>query len=461
MRSRVASWPLAVKLLGVLLPASLLIMGGGAFFVQQPRSIQIACLVLLALLLLGLTIWLTNAVLSPIHRITEAAGRIARGELGARAPTGSRDAVGDLSQALNTMADELERRMEELESQGRQAQAILESMVEGVLALDRDGRILWLNGSAQQLLGTTASQAVGVRLTELFRHPELEEVVGEALTQGHPSIREVQAFAPQERIVQLRAAPCGDGPGGTALVLVAQDVTEIRRLELVRREFVANVSHELKTPLTAMKGLLETLLNGALEDPANNRRFVTLIDEDATRLGRLIDDLLELSQIESKAAAIQAQPAPLRPLIEALVQGLGPQLEARQVTVRIEVPADLPPVQADPERLRQIFSNLLSNAIKFNRSGGTVTVQAVVDGATLRTSVTDTGVGIPDADLPRIFERFYRVDKARSREMGGTGLGLAIVKHLVELHRGRVTVDSKLGAGSTFTVVLPLASSPA
>ena len=466
MSSRVASWPLAVKLLGVLLPASLLIMGGGAFFVQQPLPIQLACLAALAVLLLGLTIWLTNTVLAPVHRITEAAGRIARGELAARAPSGSRDAVGDLSQALNAMADELERRVRELESQGRQAQAILESMVEGVLALDREGRILWLNGSAQQLIGTTASQAVGIPLTQLFRQTELEDVIREALTEGRPSVREVQAFAPQERVVQIRATPCGEGPppaagqaGGTALVLVAQDVTDIRRLERIRREFVGNVSHELKTPLTSIKGLLETLLNGALEDPANNRRFVTLIDEDATRLGRLIDDLLELSQIESKAAALRLQPVALRPLIEALVQRFRPQLEARQVTPRIEMPADLPTVQADPDRLRQVFSNLLDNAIKFSNPGGTVTLQAAVEGATMRISVADTGVGIPEVDLPRIFERFYRVDKARSRDMGGTGLGLAIVKHLVELHQGRVLVDSRLGTGSTFTVVLPISQS--
>jgi two-component system phosphate regulon sensor histidine kinase PhoR len=259
-------------------------------------------------------------------------------------------------------------------------------------------------------------------------------------------------------MVRFQATPCATAdPGGTSLVLVAQDVTEVRRLERMRREFVANVSHELKTPLTSIKGLLETLLSGALEDPANNRRFVTIIDEDASRLGRLIDDLLELSQIESKAGALRLQPVPLRPLLDALLQAFRPQLDARQVTVRVDVDGDFPPVEADPDRLRQILSNLIDNAIKFNAPRGTVTIRASRDNGMARIAVTDTGLGIPAGDLPRVFERFYRVDKARSRELGGTGLGLAIVKHLVELHRGRVMVESRLGQGSTFTVFLPLA----
>jgi two-component system phosphate regulon sensor histidine kinase PhoR len=462
MDPRVVSPTVIRKVFGIAMAAALLIWGGGVVFGGQPPAVQVIGLAVLAALIWMLSVRLTTLILLPVTRLTEAAARIARGEVGVRAPAGSDDALGMLGRTLNNMADELERRVQDMESEGRQAQAILESMAEGVIALDREGRIRWLNASAQRLLGVAVAQASGKRIADLFRQPELEELVNEALAQGHAAAREVQAFAPGEQVVRFQATPCATtGAGGTALVLVAQDVTDVRRLERMRREFVANVSHELKTPLTSIKGLLETLLNGALEDPANNRRFVAIIDQDASRLGRLIDDLLELSQIESKASTLRLERVRLRPLLEAMVQTFLPQLEARQVSARLDVPADFPPVHADPDRLRQIFSNLIDNAIKFNVPNGTVTIQATQEEGSARIAVTDTGLGIPEADLPRVFERFYRVDKARSRELGGTGLGLAIVKHLVELHRGRVTVQSRPGQGSTFTVLLPISASPA
>jgi two-component system phosphate regulon sensor histidine kinase PhoR len=353
--------------------------------------------------------------------------------------------------------ERLERRVQALELEHRQAQAILESMVEGVVALDRQGRVLWLNGSAQQLFGLRPDVALGKRLTEFFRQPEAETLIEDALRQRRAASQEVHTFDPSERVIRLQVAPCEGGEQGAALVLMAQDVTDIRRLEGMRREFVANVSHELKTPLTSIKGLVETLLGGALEDAANNRRFVSLIEEDTTRLSRLIDDLLELSQIESKATLLKLQPVSLRPFLEGLAPQFQQPLTEHQVTLALEVAADLPPVAADPERLRQVFVNLLDNAVKFNRPGGWVAVRAAVEQSAMRIAVEDTGIGIPEADLPRIFERFYRVDKARSRALGGTGLGLSIVKHLVELHRGTISVRSLPGHGSTFTLTLPLA----
>ena len=355
-------------------------------------------------------------------------------------------------------ARQLERRVQELESQRTQAQAILESMVEGVAALDRDGRILWLNGSAQRLFKVQPDHAAGKRLVELFRQPELDGLIQEALAGRHPAVREVHTFSPTEQVVRFQATPCEDNEAGAALVLVAQDVTEIRRLEGMRREFVANVSHELKTPLTSIKGLVETLLGGALDDAANNRRFVSLIDEDATRLTRLIDDLLELSQIESKAVPLTRETIELRPLVEGVVAALAREIEQRRLTVSAQVPPGLA-VSADPHRLRQVFMNLVENAIKYNKDAGRVAISAARDRASLTVTVADTGVGIPPQDLPRIFERFYRVDKARSRALGGTGLGLSIVKHIVESHGGTVSVQSRPGEGSAFTVTLPIASS--
>jgi len=407
----------------------------------------------------GVMILRNRSMKRSAQMIGEVTQRITHGELSARVPTVDGKTFGLLGQRINAMAEQLERRVQELESQRNQAQAILQSMVEGVCAVDRDGRLLWFNASAQRLFSIEPSNTMGKRLTELFRQPELDGLIREVLERHQPSSREIQVFAPQEQAIRLQATPCEGGHGGAVVVLVAQDVTQMRRLEGMRREFVANVSHELKTPLTSIKGLVETLLNGALEDSANNRRFVALIDEDTTRLAQLIDDLLSLSQIESKAVPLNLQPVDLRRLIDELATRLRQQCQDRQVTLHVTIAPDAPRVQGDPERLRQVFMNLLENAVKFNTPGGCVTVNAHQDDSILCVEVEDTGVGIPEQDLPRVFERFFRVDKARSRELGGTGLGLAIVKHLVELHRGGVTVRSRLGHGSTFTLTLPLSPS--
>jgi len=369
----------------------------------------------------------------------------------------ARSTTRPLRRAITTMADQVEHRLKDLEFQRHQAQAILESLAEGVFALDREGRVLWLNSSAQRLFDMPPTRVEGKRLVELLRPAGLEDLIQDVLTHGRPAVREVHLFSPQEQAVRFQATPCEGGEGGAALVLAAQDVTEIRRLEGIRREFVANVSHELKTPLTSIKGLVETLLGGALEDPGHNRRFVSLIDEDAQRLSRLIDDLLELSQIESKAAPLRLQPVRLSGLIEELAPAFQPQLQKHQVTLDLAMPPQTPQVQGNPERLRQVFVNLIDNAIKFNKPGGRIMIAARRVGPSLEITVEDTGVGIPEQDVPRIFERFYRVDKARSRELGGTGLGLAIVKHLVDLHRGTVSVRSRPGHGCVFTLTLPLA----
>ena len=350
-----------------------------------------------------------------------------------------------------------DQRLKALQAQSHQAEAILQSMVEGVVALDIAGRMLWLNESAQRLIGIAPEQLAGRRLTELVRHQELESLIDEAIAQRHPVSAELRLFSPTEQVVRFQAVPCQREAGEAALVLVAQDVTEVRRLEGLRREFVANVSHELKTPLTSIAGLVETLLNGALEDPANNRRFVSLIEAETGRLTLLIDDLLELSQIESRAVPLRMQPVDLAVLVRQVWGTLERAAAARRIAIEWDLPADAPTVRGDPERLRQVFVNLLDNAIKFNQEGGRIMVRGRRREAAFAIEVEDTGIGIPEPELPRIFERFYRVDKARSRELGGTGLGLAIVKHIVELHQGRIVLRSRLGHGSLFTVVLPLA----
>jgi two-component system phosphate regulon sensor histidine kinase PhoR len=402
----------------------------------------------------ALAMLIAHWVARPLTGIAAVAGRIAAGDLTARASETARDEIGAVGRTLNAMAEELRRRLGELEDQRDQARAMLESMAEGVCALDADGRVLWMNPTARELFQLRAA-APGQRLTELVRQPELESLVREVLTRRRTVVRELHLLSGQERAVQVHAAPCGTGGSGAAMVLVAHDVTEIRRLERVRREFVANVSHELKTPLTSIQGLVETLLSGAVDDAAHNRRFLAMMQEDAQRLGRLIDDLLELSHIESKAQPLRWATVELAPFVARLLDGFDGAARQRRVALEPSIPRGLQ-VRADPDRLRQVLVNLIDNAIKYNREGGAVRIAAAPDGDMARVEVTDTGIGIPEADLPRIFERFYRVDKARSRELGGTGLGLAIVKHIVESHGGQVTVASRLQRGSTFSFTVPL-----
>ncbi len=423
-----------------------------------PSEIPMPAGILLSMLIIGwlLSLWFTRSMAQSLRDVSGAAQRLAQGDFSARVPRLASRELDAAGREINRMAEQVQRRVQELESQRNQAQAILESMVEGVAALDRDGRILWLNASAQRLFGVTTEQAAGKRLAELFRQPEIEALIKEVLSQRRPAVREVQTFPPQERSMRFQAVPCEGGTMDAALVLVAQDITEMRRLEGMRREFVANVSHELKTPLTSIKGLVETLLSGALEDAANNRRFVSLIDEDATRLARLIDDLLALSQIESRAVPLRVQSVNVRELVDHIAARFRAQLQERRVVFDNQITDSAPAVRGDVERLHQVFMNLFDNAVKFNTTGGRITVTADVQGAFLAVAVQDTGIGIPEADLPRIFERFYRVDKTRARELGGTGLGLAIVKHIVELHQGSVSVQSRLGQGTTFAVSLPL-----
>ena len=423
-----------------------------------PSAIPVPASIPLSVLAIGwiLNVWFTRSVAQSLRAVSAAAQRLAEGDFSARVPRLAGDELDAVGRGMNRMAEQIQRRVQELESQRNQAQAILESMVEGVAALDREERVLWLNTSAQRLFGVTPEQAAGKRLTELFRQPEIEALIKEVLSQRRPAVREVHTFPPQERSVRVQAAPCEGGAMDAALVLVAQDVTEMRRLEGMRREFVANVSHELKTPLTSIKGLVETLLSGALEDAANNRRFVSLIDEDTTRLTRLIDDLLELSQIESKAVPLRLESVNVRELVESVMSRFRSQCSDRRVTCENTIASSAPSVRGDAERLRQVFVNLLDNALKFNKPGGHIKITAKPRNAFLEVLIEDTGIGIPEADLPRIFERFYRVDKTRARELGGTGLGLAIVKHIVELHQGSVSVQSRLGQGTTFAVSLPL-----
>lgn len=327
-----------------------------------------------------------------------------------------------------------------------QASAILESLSEGVIALHARGEILSINPAARTLLGLE----VGVNFFETSRHGELHELIRQVLAAGQRATRDVALYFPRPCVLRAQGVPCQ-----THVVLVVQDVTDHHRYDQLRREFVANVSHELKSPLTSIRSLTETLLDGGLEDPGCNRRFISLIEEDSCRLSRLIDDLLTLSQVESRAVPLQPQQVELLPLVESAVAPLEVLVADKNLKIQFDIPDGLL-VRADPDRLRQVLDNLVDNAAKYSPVGGVLALRAWQrEGGPVHVAVQDQGPGIPDEARYRVFERFYRVDRTRSRELGGTGLGLSIVKHIVESHGGRVWVDSVVGQGCTFCFTLP------
>jgi two-component system phosphate regulon sensor histidine kinase PhoR len=366
------------------------------------------------------------------------------------------DELGALGRSLSTTAVQLRNLVDRLSVESVQREAILSSMVEGVLAVDSNLRITFANASFARVVGASNPIPAGKPLVEVVRAPELREVLTRVLTSGESVRRRMQLHA-AERIFEVQAAPLTSGAARGAIAIL-HDVTELERLERIRRDFVANVSHELRTPLTAIRGYAETLLEGALEDQENNRRFLEIIKAHAIRLNNISSDLLTLSELEAGKARPEPEVVAVRAAVESAVRTLESEAQLRGVAMVCGRVVDAK-VLGDRLQIEQAVVNLLDNAVKFNRPAGEVLLEVTRAGeGRIKITITDTGIGIPHEDLPRIFERFYRVDKARSREVGGTGLGLSIVKHIIERMNGSVSVESQLGKGSTFTLLLPAAA---
>jgi two-component system phosphate regulon sensor histidine kinase PhoR len=364
----------------------------------------------------------------------------------------------------------MERRLAEVHGEERRLRAVLTGMLEGVLLIDAQGTVLLSNQRAEALLGLPAAQHLGRPLIELTRNADLQELVRSVIRDAsleHPAAREIVLDGARQHVLQVTAAPIGAGEPG-AFVLVFHDITDLKKLERVRRDFVANVSHEIRTPLAAIRGYAETLLGGELDDRERTRRFLAVIERNTERLGRLVDDLLTLSDLELGRAELCRKAVDLRPLIEATFETLRPRAGPAGITLQMAIEPGTPPLDADADRVEQALLNLVDNSIKYTPRGGTVTVTVrpvPADKApgrggapTVEVAVADTGVGVPAEDLPRLSERFYRVDKARSRELGGTGLGLAIVKHIVQAHGGSMAIESELHHGTTVRLFLPARS---
>ena len=406
---------------------------------------------------LGIGLFVARRVTRPVVEMEAIARRMSEGDFRARAPTRSPDEIGRLGRALNVMSASLRGKIEDLEHERARISAMLDGMVEGVIAVDARDHIVAMNEPARALFAVGTGRGEGKPLLEAIRNADLHALLGEVRRADTHAVarREFRVPGAPPRTVQANAVPVDLGGGEVGVVMVLHDVTELRRLETVRTEFVANVSHELRTPLTAIHGYLETLLGGALDEPEHARRFLEIVFRHTERLGRLLDDLRDLSDIELGRVHLQLGPVAVEDVVESVLAIMRPRAETRGVTLTSALPSDLPEVIADHDRLEQILINLVDNAVKYTEAGGRVTVSARRAGAVVEVAVVDTGVGIPPADLPRITERFYRVDRARSRELGGTGLGLAIVKHLVIAHGGELTIESEPGRGTTVRVSLP------
>ncbi len=425
----------------VCVPASVL-----AGFLPSPWSFLAAAAAAAAA-----AFWVAFTLDARLSAHAAAVRRWADGDEEARPPAGDvlSSALGELHEGLAVAVGAWTR-------DEAQLAAILGQMAEGVVAVDSAGRVILVNSALSKLLGVEPAQAKGRSYLESLRHHGLVELLGSALG-GKAASREIRLFAPEELIFDAHAAPLRDDGQAAGALAVLHDMTRLRRLEQVRRDFVANVSHELRTPLSSIRGFAETLREGAVDDKENRLDFLKTIEEQAIGLQKLVDDLLDLSAIESGHRLPKLAPLDLAPLLRDTLRRFAPLAGERGIALGASLPDVLPPALGDADQTRQVLANLVDNAVKYTEKGGSVDVSARVSGGGLTVEVKDTGVGIPEKDLPRVFERFYRVEKARTREAGGTGLGLAIVKHLVEAQGGRVSVESRQPGGSTFSFFLPAA----
>jgi two-component system, OmpR family, phosphate regulon sensor histidine kinase PhoR len=417
------------------------------------------------LVALTLSVWLAHSITKPLSDIVSAARQLDAGNHAFHIRTTAQDEVGLLASTLNRVADQLQAKIDELSEDRTQLLAVLTSMVEGVMVLDYRGHVLQINPALERMFGISRVEARGHPCTDLFRHQQLNELV--AMILRSPAHHQDEIVLPLTgRCLQIEASPAGGRRENEAcLVLVFHDITDLRRLEKIRKDFVANVSHELRTPLTSIKGYVEALLDGAKDDSMASTKFLDIILKQSDRLNLIIEDLLELSKIESGGISFKEEPIELRSLVERAISVVKPIADKNHHHLTTVIDAGLPAVAGDEGRLVQVFTNLLDNAIKYTPKGGEITVGAMLVplhgnpeplASAIDISVADTGIGIPEQDRPRVFERFYRVDKARSRELGGTGLGLAIVKHIVEGHGGQVWVEANRPRGSRFVVRLPI-----
>ncbi len=451
----------------------------GAIAVVRSRLV----LVSLIILILGgaVSLMLSRGFSMRVERLKDFAGRVAAGDFRPLELEDTEDELTDLVRALNETAARLDESILTLTGERNRSSAILRSMAEGVAVIDARERVVFCNQAFAQILSVDAAESENRPLLEVVRQADLVALARRALQSGEHVQGDLVLGTVSPQNFGVTAAPItaldsqangrasssttqstGNGaprpPVQQGAVIVLHDISELRRLERVRQDFVANVSHEFKTPLTAIQGFAETLLTGALEDEKNNRRFLEIIRDHAVRLGRLTDDLLKLARIEAGKLELEFHRVAIADIIESCATTTLMRASRRNLSLDVSFPPTLPAVRGDSSLLREVLQNLLDNAVQYTQPGGKITLSATAGDSEAIVTVADTGIGIPQAEKERIFERFYRVDAARSREVGGTGLGLSIAKHIVEAHGGRIWVDSSVGQGSQFHFSIPLAT---
>lgn len=403
------------------------------------------------------TVRVEQELLEPIRDMTRVTRQLIGKQMKYTLPDEYVDELALLGKTLSEVGNRIQRNISELTEEKNKIQAIIECMAEGVISLDKRGRIALLNPAAETMFRLRSTELLGKPFLEVVRNYQLAQVFQEALATGRPQNRRVELVTPAVRILRIEITPLqNEREEILGVVGVIHDISEITRVERMRTDFVANVSHELRTPLTTIKGFVETLLEGAMEDPVTCKRFLEIINTESNRLAQLISDLLSLSEIEAQKQPLVREVFSLAELIYETLEIFNMSFQKKSLQLQLSLPENLPKIAADRGKIGQVLINLIDNAIKYTQGGQTVTISVRQEGESLVTCVADTGPGIPQEALPRIFERFYRVDTARSREMGGTGLGLAIVKHIIEAHGGKVWVISEWGQGSRFYFALPL-----
>jgi two-component system phosphate regulon sensor histidine kinase PhoR len=440
VHSRIVSWTLLfiAFLSGIL-----------AFFLSFSQVVLIVSIAVTVVLIFGALVRVLVSV--PLGEIATVARKLAAGDLQQRLPISGNEEIAALGNSLNTMAENLSSRMKELSEGKQRLELIVGAMSEGIMVLDRSGRVTLTNRAARQALEMDR-EPVGRTPLEILRRPELDTVVRKVLA-GGPS-ETLEFVTGNGRVLQANVAPVLNASEvADSAVVVFHDMTNIRRTERMRRDFVANVSHEFKTPLTSIRGYAETLLSGALTDRTTATDFVKTIERNAEHLEDLVSDLLTLARIEAEPLASK-QAVNVKSVLDEQIAVRKSVLSERKITVTNN--CAYTKIQADRGRLSTAISNLIDNAILYNRAGGEIRIAGYAENGSFRLDIADTGDGIAAEELTRIFERFYRVDKARSRDSGGTGLGLSIVKHAIESQGGTIAVTSRVGSGSTFTIRLPI-----
>ncbi|MHB8841713.1 MAG: HAMP domain-containing sensor histidine kinase [Candidatus Aquicultor sp.] len=407
-----------------------------------------------ALLVVLMSYWLSRSLTSPLSRMTIMAERMSNNDLEQRLPIERQDEIGELSKSLNDLAANLKGRIDELRSEKAKVDLILDNMAEGILLINGDSEVILTNPAIERIFQIRTDSITGYPVLHSIRSFDLDRAVQESVASGKEVLDEIDLQAPFRRL-RIRVMPIKSSTGEIQTLAVIRDITRQKQVEKLRKDFVANISHELKTPLTGLKLLSETLLRSIDTDPASSRVFIKRLDKELSTLINMVLELIDLSKLETQHEAIEKVPTDLGELVNEVGLSFFQLAASKGLSLNLSIPENVPLIVGDNEQLLTLIRNLVDNAIRYTMSGGKIDVKIEPAGSHIDLIVQDNGIGLAQREISRIFERFYRVDKARSRETGGTGLGLSIVKHIAENHNATVEVNSSLGIGSTFTVRFP------